>query len=110
MFYTYTQNNSGGGFDFDEHSGLTHHVIIEAQGPEEADFHALDMGIYFDGVNADLDCMCCGDRWYPAHGKGDEVPNIYESTPEEYVKSGYNWMAPGREVCIHYSNGTKEWH
>lgn len=29
-FWHFSQNNSGGAFDFDHLAGITHHVIIEA--------------------------------------------------------------------------------
>lgn len=49
MFYTFAQNNSGGSF-----------VIAES------------IGIYFDGVECDLDCECCGDRWSRYCDENDE--------------------------------------
>ena len=63
MFYTYSQNNSGGSFDIDAENGLAHYVIIEADSMEEANEKATSIGIYFDGVEDGMDCECCGDRW-----------------------------------------------
>lgn len=57
-FYHYDQNNSGGAFD---EPALN--VFIEASSDEEADTIAEANGIYFDGVEDDKDCPCCGDRW-----------------------------------------------
>ena len=49
MFYTFTQNNSGGCFDADDE--ITHFVIIEADNANLANELAELVGIYFDGVN-----------------------------------------------------------
>jgi hypothetical protein len=57
-FYCFRQNNSGGQFIGDVV------INIEADSAEEANEIALDNGIYFDGVEEDKDCECCGDRWY----------------------------------------------
>lgn len=61
-FYEYRQNNSGGSFDMD----LGKKVYIQATSPEKANSIAENNGIYFDGVYNDIDCSCCGDRWYEA--------------------------------------------
>lgn len=58
-FYHFSQNNSGGSFDFDENSGITHHVVIEANSADHASARAQDIGIYFDGVRDGVDCGCC---------------------------------------------------
>ena len=57
-FYCFRQNNSGGQFIGDVV------INIEADSAEEANEIALDNGIYFDGVEEDKDCECCGDRWH----------------------------------------------
>ena len=62
MFYTFSQNNSGGSFDIDHM--LAHFVIIEADTAEEANTIAESVGIYFNGCDEGMDCDCCGDRWY----------------------------------------------
>ena len=73
MFYTYSQNNSGGSF-----RGPAIYVIVEADSATQADYRAQhEAGIYFNGVQSGHDCGCCGDRWYPQWEKGDEVPSIY---------------------------------
>ena len=58
-FYIFDQNNSGGYWD----KVLGYVVIIEAETPEKANEKAEEIGIYFDGVENDIDCECCGDRW-----------------------------------------------
>jgi hypothetical protein len=40
------------------------HLFVEAATPEEAEALAVGAGVYFDGVEAELDCECCGDRWF----------------------------------------------
>ena len=107
MFYTYTQNNSGGKWDYDEKRGITHHVIIEADSTDDADKKAEQIGLYFDGAG---DCPCCGDRWDNAYSWNEnDVPTLY-STPigEEYVGTVF-WMEPNREIAIHYKDGGIVW-
>lgn len=59
-WYNYRQNNSGGSFVYDEYSGISVNVWIEADNAVHADDRAINIGLYFDG---DEDCSCCGDRW-----------------------------------------------
>jgi hypothetical protein len=66
-FFEYRQNNSGGSFDIDDN--LTVRVIVEAKDQEQAIQIGENLGIYFDGCDKDMDCPCCGDRWY----RPDEV-------------------------------------
>lgn len=110
MFYTYTQNNSGGSFHFDELDGITRFVIIEADSAEDANRRAEEIGIYFDGCDNDIDCDCCGDRWYPAWGGSVavETPTIYGKHFAEGF-GNFTWMDKGKEVCVHYADGRKEW-
>ena len=105
-FWTFNQNNSGGHFDFQLDSGITHFVIIEANDDTHAMQRALDIGLYFNGCYAGMDCECCGDRWSVPHGDGDPEPLIYGEPPGAY---GYQWMEDGRETCVHYLDGRKEW-
>ena len=109
MFYHFSQNNSGGSFHFSEEEGITHHVIIEADNASEANTIAELIGIYFDGCSTDRDCECCGDRWHSAYDyDGKEFPHVYgEEVTENIIL--YRWMEPGKEVCVHYKDGRKEW-
>lgn len=63
IVYLFSQNNSGGYFVIDDK--LCPRVYIKAVSAEEANKKAEEIGIYFDGVAKDIDCPCCGDRWYP---------------------------------------------
>jgi hypothetical protein len=112
MFYEFNQNNSGGHFEFDEDDGITHFVIIEADSLEDCLKRAAFIGIYFDGCREGIDCSCCGDRWYePWKEDGKEQPEIYGEHPKIYAaKDGLKWMEKGKEVCIHYKDGTREWY
>lgn len=76
-FYTYHQNNSGGGFDSDDDAGISTVVVVEAHGPNHADERAEAIGLYFDGVYKGFDCECCGDRWYRAWEDGTAHPEHY---------------------------------
>ncbi len=62
-FYSYRQNNSFGEFVEDRKKGIGRWVIIEARDHLEANGFAEDLGLYWGGVEAGLDCGCCGDRW-----------------------------------------------
>ena len=58
MFYRYAQNNAGGRWEGPQY------LFVEAASPEEAEALAMGAGVYFDGVAAERDCVCCGDRWF----------------------------------------------
>lgn len=104
-FYTYSQNNSGGGFDFDQ-SGISHFVIIEAESPQQADEKATSIGIYFNGCDDDIDCPCCGDRWYSASDYNEsETPSIYGKHPSKY-KCMFFKDKP--HTFVHYTDGKIE--
>lgn len=100
MFFTYSQNNSGGGFDTDEKKGIGTYVIVEADNSNEADTIAESIGIYFDGVLTGSDCECCGDRWYSAY-EGHDAPEVYGENVEKGVVNGF-WT----DGYIHYKNGS----
>lgn len=72
MYYTYAQNNTGGFWRGPQY------VIIKADSAADANEKAEWNGIYFNGVNLELDCECCGDRWCRVLEKeGTEVPTIH---------------------------------
>ena len=103
MFYTYSQNNSGGGFDYDEARGITTYVIVEAGDAEEADFRAKRVGLYFDGAG---DCECCGNRWSEAwESAGTVAPSIYETPLDAYEREAYFWIKRGFNAFIHHASG-----
>ena len=82
--FTYSQNNSGGVYDFPKWTGpadlggvftAAHHrrfaedvdVWVMAESAAEADMLAKKhAGVYFDGCASGRDCDCCGDRWHRA--------------------------------------------
>ena len=102
-FYTFTQNNSGGSFVNDTQSGLGHFTIIEAENAKQANIIAQSIGIYFDGCDKDLDCSCCGDRWYEVdENDGYDEPKIYYKKASEH----YDMFNAG--CYIHYQNGKIE--
>lgn len=95
-FYHFRQNNSGGALDINPTKGIGPQIWIEADSPSEANDTAKKIGIYFDGVDAHIDCPCCGDRWYPA-GEHDR-----EDSPL-ITKGNFNWT---RDVYVHLKDGT----
>lgn len=109
MFFVFDQNNSGGSFDFDEESGITHYVIIEADTEGSAIEKAEGIGIYFDGCNKGLDCDCCGDRWSDIYIESNDSPKIYDKHVSDESAYSRRWMKDGMEACVHYKDGRKEW-
>src|SRR5690606_30959326 len=72
-FFTFGQNNSGGR---SLEPAIT--VVIEADNAREAKDIAEAEGLYFNGVEDERDCYCCGDRWdEPWDDEADEVPSLY---------------------------------
>lgn len=105
MFYDFKQNNSGGSFDFDWEDGISVHVVIEADTPDEANHRAEDMGLYFNGCADGRDCNCCGDRWNTADEYEEkEYPHAYGEYIEDF-KPLLGWMLPDPEVFVHYKDG-----
>lgn len=100
-FFIWNQNNSGGHFVVDD--DLTWRVVIEEETYDLAEYKALTLGVYYDGVADDRDCSCCGDRWY----EGEEL-EWGDQTLEEHLQEyadDYGWESPS--VIIHYLDGTK---
>lgn len=112
-FWTFSQNNSGGSFDYQPNDGITHFVIIEATDETHAMARALDIGLYFNGCESGMDCSCCGDRWSEPYSDGDDSPSIYgepaETYEEKYGFGLYRCFKKG-QVCVHYLDGTKKWY
>lgn len=111
-FYTYRQNNSGGNFDHKPSQGISVFVIIQATDLRDADTRAQRAGLYFNGVDNDQDCSCCGDRWYGAAGYDQhDVPMVYSTEvwpgmPLSDPDVG-KWV-DGPEGYIHYVDGRIE--
>lgn len=103
-FFTYGQNNSGGGFDYDAKGGITDYVIIEADDYQDANYRAERIGLYFDGEG---DCSCCGERWYEQWNDNGAYaePSIY-GDPIDSVKLRTYWMTNGEfNAFVHYKDG-----
>lgn len=105
MFFHYSQNNSGGGYDTDRDRGIYSTVIIEADSSLEADEKAESIGLYFDGRG---DCPCCGNRWSPVFEDGTEEP---ESYGRALIECDDPWQDEGRSdhAFIHYADGRVVW-
>ena len=102
-FFSFRQNNSGGSFD--ENEKLCQCVYIEAENSEEANEKALDLGIYFDGVEKGFDCECCGSRWYESYSPESNILFLYpndENKIEEVLNiSGSNMVRkPGDRIMV----------
>ena len=104
MFYLFNQNNSGGGFDVDDN--VSHYTIIEADSAEEANSTAITKGIYFNGCEDDLDCPCCGDRWYPVDDSdGTEKPEVYSNADLQEASDKDVFIPSKHSVIVHMKNG-----
>ena len=100
-FFTFNQNNSGGRFTYDESSGISEYVIIEAKNADQANDRAESIGLYFDGCSEEMDCPCCGDRWSRVwEGEGDDFPSLYGEDVFKAKKDLYMEV-----VFVHYLNG-----
>lgn len=98
-FFTFSQNNSGGSFDFLPNRGISHYVIVEARDSDEANDRAERIGLYFDGCESGADCECCGDRWSRAWAtEGKDVPMVYA---DEVAES----TGDVADIYIHYADG-----
>ena len=109
MWYEYSQNNSGGNYVYDDNRGLSERVFIEADSAKEADEYAESIGIYFNGVDDDMDCDCCGDRWYPQAGwtGGDKQgKNLDELRKTINTVLKYRWRTNGNAIYIHFKDGS----
>lgn len=103
-FFMWNQNNSGGHFAVND--DLTWRVVIEADTYQQAEQKAFEFGVYYNGCDDDIDCSCCGDRWY----EGEELDegHLKGRTLEEYLQEyadAYGWEDPS--IIIHYLDGTK---
>jgi hypothetical protein len=103
-FFHFNQNNSGGSFVEDNEAGITTDVIIEAFDAAEANEKAEQIGIYFDGCEKEIDCPCCGDRWYPAYDEGDVEPMMHGRSLYKYGIDNFTGFFEYK-VFIHYLNG-----
>ncbi len=108
MFYHYSQNNSGGYFDYFPVDGISHHVIVEANSVTEANDIAEGIGLYFSGSG---DCPCCGNRWSEqwSDDNRSEVPSVYGVPVEEYDPRGSFLgikFIDGYETFVHYADGS----
>lgn len=106
-FWDIWQNNSGGSFHFDEAAGITHFVVVEANDVYHATARAEEIGLYWNGCDAGRDCSCCGDRWSEPYGKGTDEPMVYGKPVAK--ATGFKWMKEGKETCVHYLDGRREW-
>lgn len=98
MFFTFSQNNSGGYYEEDDVA--THYVIIEATDYKDANKIAEDKGLFSYNW-----CECCGERFSTMWGDGDESPKIYNEPVESYKKS-YWQSSDGVYARVFYKDGT----
>lgn len=105
MFFTVSQNNSQGVFDYDEKAGIGYYLVIEAPSAEAAQTRMYDItDRYIQGPY----CPCCGERWsfYADDSDGTETPTVYGAPAETYVGT---FTEPGRATTfIHYLDGRIE--
>lgn len=77
--YKFDQNNTGGSFRYNINNGTD--VIVFAKDSDHANSIVEDLSegfVYFDGVEKEEDCGCCGDRWLRC-SEYDEVSQFEDS-------------------------------
>jgi hypothetical protein len=98
-YFKFSQNNSGGHFEIDDERGIGVEVLVEAVDLGHSISRASDIGLYFDGVAAGIDCQCCGDRWsHPWNDDGEDAPTADN-------KYNFRWHPT---VYVHRINGKIE--
>ncbi len=102
-FYMWGQNNTGGVFITND--DLSRFVVIEAENYKEAEQKALELGVYYHGVENNHDCGCCGDRW-----DGGELLEIEDGdTIESYLQRNEDECpCRGTMTILHLSDGSKK--
>jgi hypothetical protein len=85
-FFGYRQNNSGGTY-----MGPLY-VIVQAQDDE----HANSLATLFTDVHFDMSssCECCGPRWHPEYGDGENLPS------DVWVGPGYGEGRADAPLCV----------
>lgn len=112
-FFEFSQTNSGGSFITDDK--VCHRLFIEADSVEEAIQKAENLGCYWNGVEKEMDCPCCGDRWsVPWNDDGQSYPMEYDSRNKivfksveehaQYLANDFGWTSP--DIRIFYADGT----
>ncbi len=104
-YYDFSQNNSGGRWKVDEN--FAENTIISARNLKEANYRAEELGIYFNGCEAGMDCDCCGDRWSSQWSESKDLePLIYGEKPEKYLTESTYSMR--ETIIVHHADGTRE--
>lgn len=101
-WYEYSQNNSGGSFDVNDK--VCHRLYIQAETAEQANAKAEELECYWDGCASDMDCPCCGDRWYRNYD--DAGVDTNGKSIIDYVQElcdNYGWTVP--DARLFYDNG-----
>jgi hypothetical protein len=95
-FFHFGQNNSGGGYAYDEVVAVS--VVFEASSPEEANAFAKEKGVFDYSY-----CECCGPRFYEKWSHDDG----YASVEEAFNR---NTFYKGKSFVVHYKDGTVKHH
>ena len=111
MFYTYSQNNSGGYYRYDTFDGVAEYIVVEAPNVKRANL------IFWDIVKNHKEyCECCGTRWSDYSPDEGEVPMYYNKPLSEayndIVKYKFGKQLEDTKMkpyaAIHYADGTIE--
>lgn len=111
LFWTFSQNNSGGRFYTSLKDGIAAGgIIVEAESEDDAIARAESLGLYWNGADDDgPDCPCCGSRWSTPWDEGYPVPTVYGKAlalfpySEETEMSLHMWGT----YVVHYMDGTR---
>ena len=83
MIYSFRQNNSGGFYC----QPAKYIIVTGARDNEHATEIAMQAGMYLQGVAANMDCSCCGDRWNGVSDEWSTMENaLLAITDDELVR------------------------
>ena len=97
LWFTFSQNNSGGSFTVDEN--VCEYVFVQAKSAKDAVLVAQN---FCDNSDS---CSCCGDRWsfYVEDNDGTTEPQVYGEPITMLAPSHYR-----KEARLHYFDGHVE--
>ena len=98
-FFQFRQNNSYGVFTVNK--TVCHRLFIEADTHAEAIEKAEELGCYWEGVAAGIDCPCCGNRWNIWDDRPVETDDI--EAHAQGLADSFGWTSP--DARIFYKNG-----
>lgn len=109
-FFTISQNNSYGQFDYFPERGIGHFVTVQAASAKEAEERFEEVLDYPHSAGY---CPCCGERWsvWLSEEDGTDVPSVYGEPVrlgEVLSRPYFEFKAGEPEGFVHYLSGRIE--